>query len=96
MSALLLLVPVLFIAAFLRFIWILPNGKPTKRNSQSLRSTYSVAVFLGSGGHTSEALQLLSGLDFSRYTSRTYVISQGDILSERKALELERTKGDTV
>ncbi|KAI0630265.1 oligosaccharide biosynthesis protein Alg14 like-domain-containing protein [Trametes polyzona] len=52
----------------------------------------SLAVFLGSGGHTSEALCLLSALDFARYSPRTYYISEGDSLSERKALELESLK----
>ncbi|KAI0675214.1 oligosaccharide biosynthesis protein Alg14-like protein, partial [Trametes maxima] len=52
----------------------------------------SLAVFLGSGGHTSEALSLLSALDFARYSPRTYIISEGDALSMRKALELESLK----
>ncbi|OJA20874.1 hypothetical protein AZE42_02977 [Rhizopogon vesiculosus] len=56
------------------------------------RQTCSVAIFLGSGGHTSEALQLASSLDFSRYTPRTYVVSQGDAFSAQKALALERIK----
>lgn len=41
------------------------------------------------GGHTSEALALLSGLDFDRYCPRKYVVSQGDILSAKKAITLE-------
>ncbi|KAI0645600.1 oligosaccharide biosynthesis protein Alg14 like-domain-containing protein [Trametes meyenii] len=52
----------------------------------------SLAVFLGSGGHTSEALSLLSALDFARYSPRTYFIGEGDALSMRKALELESLK----
>ncbi|KAI0250364.1 glycosyltransferase family 1 protein [Lactifluus subvellereus] len=51
-----------------------------------------LAVFLGSGGHSSEALSLVSALDFSRYTPRTYLVSQGDTLSEQKAVALERLK----
>ncbi|KZT72074.1 glycosyltransferase family 1 protein, partial [Daedalea quercina L-15889] len=51
-----------------------------------------LAVFLGSGGHTSEALMLLSALDFSRYSPRTYIISEGDALSTRKAIALEMSK----
>jgi beta-1,4-N-acetylglucosaminyltransferase len=44
------------------------------------------------GGHTSEALMLLSSLNFDRYWPRTYVISEGDTLSARKALNLEVDK----
>ncbi|KXN92466.1 UDP-N-acetylglucosamine transferase subunit ALG14 [Leucoagaricus sp. SymC.cos] len=54
--------------------------------------TCSLAVFLGSGGHTSEALQMLSALDFGRYTPRRYIISEGDHLSAEKAAAFERTK----
>lgn len=51
--------------------------------------TRKLAVFLGSGGHTTEALRLVSTLDFQRYTPRTYIISHGDHLSGQKAVELE-------
>lgn len=44
------------------------------------------------GGHTSEALALVSALDFSRYTPRTYLISEGDNLSLQKATLLELSK----
>jgi len=52
----------------------------------------SIAIFLGSGGHTSEALALVSALDFSRYTPRVYIISEGDSLSADKAVALEARK----
>ena len=45
-----------------------------------------------SGGHTSEAITLISSLNFSRYYPRTYMISQGDILSAKKASALELLK----
>jgi len=51
-----------------------------------------LAVFLGSGGHSSEALSLVSALDFSRYTPRTYLVSEGDSLSAQKAIALEGVK----
>ena len=44
------------------------------------------------GGHTSEALGLLSALDFARYFPRTYILSEGDTLSMQKALDLESAK----
>ncbi|KAH9839525.1 glycosyltransferase family 1 protein [Rhodofomes roseus] len=62
--------------------------RPTRRHSEHCH----LAVFLGSGGHTSEALMLLSALDFDRYSPRTYVISEGDALSARKATALELSK----
>jgi len=66
-----------------------PSPKPRKRNDGE---TCVLAVFLGSGGHTSEALMLTSGLDFSRYSPRIYIVSEGDTLSTNKAVSLERAK----
>ncbi|KAK7057141.1 UDP-N-acetylglucosamine transferase subunit ALG14 [Favolaschia claudopus] len=87
---LLLLVLVLGLAALItyRIYCILPGGKV----SVQVTKTKSLAVFLGSGGHTSEALTLISALDFSRYTPRTYIISEGDVLSAQKAHDLELSK----
>lgn len=47
------------------------------------------------GGHTTEALTLLSALDPKRYTYRTYIVSEGDSLSVKKALQLEAQLGST-
>lgn len=44
------------------------------------------------GGHTGEILTLVSALDFSRYRPRTYIVSEGDTLSEQKTVALERRK----
>ncbi|KAI0329724.1 oligosaccharide biosynthesis protein Alg14 like protein, partial [Cubamyces sp. BRFM 1775] len=52
----------------------------------------NLAVFLGSGGHTSEILSLLSAIDFARYSRRIYFISEGDTLSMHKAIDLECVK----
>ncbi|KAI0300999.1 oligosaccharide biosynthesis protein Alg14 like-domain-containing protein [Multifurca ochricompacta] len=68
---------------------ILREGIPHNRAHSE---TCHLAVFLGSGGHSSEALSLMSALDFSRYTPRTYFVSEGDPLSEQKAVALERLK----
>jgi len=45
-----------------------------------------------SGGHSSEALSLVSALDFSRYSPRTYLVSEGDSLSAQKVIALEHLK----
>lgn len=52
----------------------------------------TVPVCPSTGGHTSEALSMVSALDFSRYRPRTYIISEGDALSARKAHDLEHSK----
>lgn len=42
------------------------------------------------GGHTTEMMQLVKGLDLTRYTPRCYVIADNDRLSEEKAREYEQ------
>jgi beta-1,4-N-acetylglucosaminyltransferase len=41
------------------------------------------------GGHTGEAIQLLSALDTTRYTPRTYIFCTGDNISLTKATSFE-------
>ncbi|CAE6459614.1 unnamed protein product, partial [Rhizoctonia solani] len=65
------------------------DSKPQKYAGRSNRS---LAVFLGSGGHTTEALALVSSLNFDKYSPRTYIISEGDTLSAKKAIALELLK----
>jgi len=38
-------------------------------------------------------MRLVSNLDWNRFTSRTWIISSGDQLSESKALDLEKEIG---
>ncbi|KAJ8084616.1 UDP-N-acetylglucosamine transferase subunit [Marasmius tenuissimus] len=83
---------ILILITLLGRVWaILPSGYKHDRTRRT-RSTVKLAVFLGSGGHTSEALSLLSAVDFERYTPRIYVISEGDALSAQKASNLESRK----
>jgi beta-1,4-N-acetylglucosaminyltransferase len=51
-----------------------------------------MSLTMVTGGHTTEALTLVSALDFSRYTPRIYIVSEGDSLSAEKAAALEAQK----
>ncbi|KAH8080265.1 glycosyltransferase family 1 protein [Cristinia sonorae] len=84
-------VAILLICILARIYSILPRSTKT-RHSHHSRDSCRLAVFLGSGGHTSEALSLLSSLDFSRYSPRTYICSAGDLLSAKKAVAVEAAK----
>ncbi|PFH51527.1 glycosyltransferase family 1 protein [Amanita thiersii Skay4041] len=75
-----------------RIYLILPSNRPPTPEIRQKRETCSLAIFLGSGGHTTEALKLLSALDFQRYSPRTYIISEGDHLSAQKVIQLEALK----
>ncbi|KAG7099754.1 hypothetical protein E1B28_001567 [Marasmius oreades] len=75
---------------FIRLFTILPSLTREPKRPKRTRSTAKLAVFLGSGN---EALNLLSAVDFDRYTPRVYVVSEGDTLSVQKARDLEFTRG---
>ncbi|KAJ9122925.1 hypothetical protein QFC24_003963 [Naganishia onofrii] len=61
----------------------------SKSRNRSNGETCSTAVFLGSGGHTGEAIQLLSTLNPARYTPRQYIFCTGDTMSLKKATAFE-------
>ncbi|EIN11306.1 oligosaccharide biosynthesis protein Alg14 like protein [Punctularia strigosozonata HHB-11173 SS5] len=88
-------VVLLSFAALLRILCILPREKKSLQ-AGSRQHACSLAVFLGSGGHTSEALTLVSTLDFNRYCPRIYIVSEGDALSTNKAKSLEARKASTM
>ena len=91
-----------------RFYAILPRRAPSRTSRRTQPCHLAVFLGSGivpqflhcidqlrsviSGGHTSEAISLVSALDFSRYSPRTYIISQGDNLSAKKASALELLK----
>jgi beta-1,4-N-acetylglucosaminyltransferase len=65
----------------------IPRFRSVPRPRTRLNSHLAIA-----GGHTSEALALVSALDLSRYKPRTYVVSEGDALSAQKAVALEASR----
>jgi len=50
---------------------------------------FELTLYRVIGGHTSEALTLVSSLDCRRYRRRIYLVTDGDVLSAQKAHELE-------
>jgi hypothetical protein len=42
------------------------------------------------GGHTTEMLRLISGLDHAMFSPRVYVVSQADKMSENRCIESEK------
>ncbi|KAF8485452.1 oligosaccharide biosynthesis protein Alg14 like-domain-containing protein [Gautieria morchelliformis] len=86
-------ITLVFFAIVCRVYALMPSSKQRRtRSTRRHRATCHLAVFLGSGGHTSEAFLLLSAIDFARYTPRSYVVSQGDTLSVQRALAFESSK----
>ncbi|WWC94670.1 hypothetical protein V866_001518 [Kwoniella sp. B9012] len=81
------------ILLIIRIYRVIPSSssKSPKRNPSS---KCSIAVFLGSGGHTSEMKSLISALPFDRYLPRKYIYCHNDEISLRAISELESKKGD--
>ena len=50
--------------------------------------TLRTLLVLGSGGHTTEMLSILSGLDISRYWPRHYVMARSDEASARRLVDM--------
>ena len=89
-----ILLPIFLI--LLRLIWILPALRlPStileKRNLNEIPNGSTMAIFLGSGGHTGEMLRLISKLNLSKFT-RTWIYSSGDNTSIKKATEFEEAQ----
>ncbi|CED82216.1 Predicted glycosyltransferase [Phaffia rhodozyma] len=86
------------LVVFYRVWYILPRGylpQPSSSRTKDVtnikdkRSDKVVGVFLGSGGHTYEALKILDIMDAAKYAGRVYIYSAGDSMSLRKAMEFE-------
>ncbi|EAU91792.2 UDP-N-acetylglucosamine transferase subunit ALG14 [Coprinopsis cinerea okayama7 len=77
-----------------RLFFTLPATRFKKPASRKPSATCSLAVFLGSGGHTSEALALLKGVDLQRYQPRHYFVSEGDNLSVKQVVQFEQSRAN--
>ncbi|CAO1631793.1 unnamed protein product [Jaminaea pallidilutea] len=66
------------------------STKDSADPKRSSDSSVTTAVFLGSGGHTTELLLLLSSLDEKRYSPRIFIVSSGDDFSASKARQWQK------
>ncbi|KAG0354278.1 UDP-N-acetylglucosamine transferase subunit [Podila minutissima] len=90
----------LVIIILIRLRAALPQHRPSRAHRTSLASvepgtTCTTTIFLGSGGHTAEMLQLVSGLDSQKYAPRHYVVGWDDEASVEKVHRLETSRGQT-
>lgn len=90
-----LVIPVLLLLIAARILWILPRfpGAPQSQiNESGRRQTVRTMIVLGSGGHTTEMLQMMTNLGHDRYSPRHYVIAATDLMSQSKAKTYEQLK----
>lgn len=66
----------------------------TKKNSLRRHERQkTLLVSLGSGGHTTEMLQMLTTVQSTRFAKRIYYVSSNDSLSVQKAKDFEKSHG---
>lgn len=65
------------------------NKKDPVRSCRKGKTPRKLLISLGSGGHTSEMLQMLRTMDLTTFDTRIYYISSGDALSHQKATSFE-------
>lgn len=82
---------IVLIAGLVRFIQL--SSTSGKLSSKSRTSPCKTLVVMGSGGHTTEMLRLLSGVNADRYHPRVYVLGQTDKMSLEKVEAFESSKG---
>ncbi|KAI9593212.1 oligosaccharide biosynthesis protein Alg14-like protein [Syncephalis fuscata] len=58
-------------------------------------SITAMVYYICTSGHTTEMLALLQALCLQRYTPRTYIITEGDTLSERRTIRWEANQPQT-
>lgn len=72
-----------------RIFYLLVLKNETKPRAKSRNHTTKTMIVLGSGGHTTEMMNLVSALDKHRYTPRHYVVADSDKLSVEKVKQFE-------
>lgn len=77
------------IAIVTRIFYLLVLKNETLPRSKSRNHTTKTMIVLGSGGHTTEMMNLVSGLDRQRYQPRHYVVADSDPLSVEKVKQFE-------
>lgn len=80
-------------AVLARFFYLfrrnIAEGDPPKKRSEPCRT----AVVLGSGGHTSEMMRVLEGLNLASYSPRLYIVAKEDNMSLQKLETFETANG---
>jgi len=104
LTSLLMLLPYIVIVLFILVIRIVVVLKQIRRHShqedQSTRDSrrriepISTVIVLGSGGHTTEMLQLMKGLNPEQYTPLIFLVAQTDTTSLRRVEAMDVRRPD--
>ena len=87
-----LCVPLTSIALFVFYLLILKIIREffVENYSQNNSESVSTLIVLGSGGHTSEMLRLITALDTTKYSPQTFMLAETDTSSLSKLKEMNQ------
>ena len=73
-------------------VWFLLSRKLRSLRTRDSPGVTRLCCVLGSGGHTTEMMKLVTSLPLETYSPRTYVMAETDRFSEAKVEELEKER----
>ena len=80
------------ILVILTSVWLLLSRKLRSLRPRAPPGKTRLCCVLGSGGHTTEMMRLVTSLPPETYSPRTYVMAETDRFSEAKVEELEKER----
>lgn len=78
---------------FVRVLYLMYMTCKSRRNNQPMRQQndpIKTVIVIGSGGHTTEMLNLVQSLKPTRYSPRIYIMASSDSWSENKIIDCEK------
>ena len=73
--------------AVVRYLHLRRGVKKVLKRTEPCRTV----IVMGSGGHTSEMIRIVGGLNIKHHTPRLYIIADGDKMSQEKVKNLEES-----
>ena len=86
------IITILITLVIIRYFYLVSRCGKSRTGVKQTRPS-STMIVLGSGGHTSEMMTLLSGMNLRHYTPRTYVVANTDTMSADKLRKFEEETG---
>lgn len=83
-------------ACLLRILFLVFKILTSECSMQIKESSVKTIVCIGSGGHTTEILRLMSNLNAKKFQPRLYIMADSDVNSEVKILMLEKESSDYI
>lgn len=77
-----------------RIIYLIVAKHKNQQHSVKRQKPAKTAIILGSGGHTTEMMAIVNGLNLKNYRPRTYILADSDQTSESKVKQFEQNTSE--